>query len=175
MTDARTLKTATDRNIKAMSLRPSIARGTATTTVSVRQGETACEIEDGSWKLVADMDAGMGGAAAGPDPGILARGALGACLAAGYLLWAARLEIPIDDIRVVIETDYDARGMYGVDEAISPGWQALRYAVSITSSAPEGRVREVVELADRHSPILADITRPIPATRTLCVAAPAEA
>jgi len=172
--DAQHLKTATERNIKAISRRPSIGQGTATTTVAVRAGGTACEIEDGPWTLVADMDAGMGGGAAGPDPGVLARGALGACLAAGYLVWAARLGVPVDDVSVVIQTDYDARGMYAVDNAVSPGWQALRYTVSITSPAPEERVREVVDQADRHSPILDDIRRPVPVARTLRVTAPAE-
>lgn len=165
------LKKATQRNIKAMGLRPSIASGTATTTVAVRRGETACEIEDGPWKLVSDMDTGMGGQAAGPDPGVFARAALGACLASGYLLWAARLDVAIDDVRVVVESDYDARGMYGVDTAVSPGWQALRYTVCITSNELEERVREVVEQADRHSPILDDIVRPVPAARTLRIVA----
>lgn len=166
------LKTATERNVKALSLRPSIGQGTATTTVAVRAGETACEIQDGPWKLVADMEVGMGGAAAGPDPGVFARSALGACLASGYLLWAARLGVPIDDVSVEIQTDFDARGMYAVDDAVPAGWLALRYSVSITSPAPEDRVREVIDQADRHSPILDDISRPVPVARTLRVTAP---
>lgn len=168
---AADLKTKQERNVRAMKLRPAAGRGTATTHVRLRPGGTTCDIEDGSWRLVADMDAGSGGADLGPDPGVFARSGLGACLAIGYALWAARLEVPLDDVEVTIEADYDARGMYAVDDAVTPGWQAVRCNVSIVSSAPEARIRDVVEMADRHSPVLDDMTRPLTVERTLHIEA----
>src|SRR3989304_5237576 len=91
------LKTIQERNIKALRLRPSIGQGTATTTVRVRSGLT-CDIEDGSWKLVADEMPGDGGAGLGPDPGVLVRAGLGSCLAIGYAIQAALMEIPLDSV-----------------------------------------------------------------------------
>src|SRR3972149_4185870 len=70
------LKTALERNIKAIELRPSIGRGTAVTKVRIRDGCTA-EIEDGGWKLIADESGKDGGNGEGPDPGVYGRAALG--------------------------------------------------------------------------------------------------
>ncbi len=169
MAESGNLKNIIDRNIKAIRLRPSIGQGTATTTVRVRNGVT-CDIEDGGWKLVADESVGDGGAGLGPDPGVFGRAALGSCLAMGYMIWSSYLEIPIDSVEVVVEADYDARGMFAVDDGVSPGWSGVRYTVHIASPADEARVRELVEFADRHSPLLTDFREPIPITRELRIA-----
>jgi uncharacterized OsmC-like protein len=169
MADARNLKSILERNIKGLKLRPSIGQGTATTVVRVRSGVT-CDIEDGGWKLVADESTGDGGAGLGPDPGVLVRAGLGSCLAMGYVQWGAVLDVPIDSVEVTVEADYDAAGMFGIDDSVSPGWPAVRYTVVITSSAPEQRVRELVETADRRSPILDDLRRAVPVSAELRIA-----
>ena len=87
MTPESTVELAFERNAKALSLRPTLGIGTATTTVRVRDGLT-CEIEDGPWKLTADMGEKQGGGNQGPNPGVLGRGALGSCLAMSYVMWA---------------------------------------------------------------------------------------
>ena len=165
-TETRGIKTAYERNKKAIKLRPSVGQGTATTTVRLRGGVT-CDIEDGDWKLIADEGAGEGGAALGPDPGVFTRAGLGSCLAIGYAIHAALMEIPLDDVEVTVEADYDARGMYGVDENVSPGWGSVRYITRISSPAPEKRVRELIEAADRYSSVLDIIRRAIPVTGEL--------
>jgi uncharacterized OsmC-like protein len=151
---SRGFKTAIERNQKALRLRPSIGKGTATTTARVRNGSTTCDLEDGRWKLVADESEGDGGAGLGPDPGVFGRAALASCLALGYVMWADYFGIPVDDVEVVVEADYDASGLLGVDDSIPPRWSAMRYAARIASSAPEAKVREMVEYADRHSSLL---------------------
>jgi len=160
------LKTTMERNIKALALRPAIGRGTATTKVRIRSGLT-CDIDDGAWKLIADEPPSNGGAGLGPDPGVLVRAGLGSCLAIGYAQWAAVLGLTLEDVEVTVETDYDARGMYGIDAAMAPGWGAVRYRIAIASSAPEAQVRELAELADRRSPILDDLRRSVPIAREL--------
>jgi uncharacterized OsmC-like protein len=169
--DAGNLKTIQDRNAKTLRLRPSMGQGTATTRVKVRSGVT-CDIEDGGWKLIADEGAGDGGAGLGPDPGVYGRAALGSCLAMGYVLWAARMEIPLDSVEVIVEADYDARGMYGVDDDVPPGWTGLRYTTHISSPAGEEKVRELVRAADEHSPLLDDFRRAIAVTGEIKIAAP---
>lgn len=171
MASARDLKSIQERTVKVLKLRPAIGQGTATTTVRVRGGVT-CDIEDGRWKLVADEMPGDGGAGLGPDPGVLVRAGLGSCLAMGYALWAARLDIPLESVEVTVEADYDARGMYGVDDSVPAGWGAVRYTTTISSPAPPERVRELVETADRHSPILDDLRRAVPVSGDLRIAAP---
>src|SRR5205085_3186946 len=171
MGEAKDLKTALERTRKAVELRPAIGRGTATTVVKVRSGVT-CDIEDGSWKLVADEMPGDGGAGLGPDPGVLGRAALGSCLAMGYVMWASQMDVPLDSVEVTVEADYDAAGMYGIDDSVPPGFQAMRYHVSISSPAPEGRVRELVEYADRHSSLLDSFRRAVPVSGEIKISAP---
>jgi uncharacterized OsmC-like protein len=139
----------------------SAGRGTATTSVRVAGGVT-CAIEDGPWRLVCDESIGDGGQELGPDPGVFVRAGLGACLAQGYVMWASYLGVAIDAVNVTVEADYDARGMLGLDPAVAPGWGAVRYRVEIESAAPEQKVREVVEHADRLSSVRNIVARAIP-------------
>ena len=162
-------KTIYERNQKALRLRPAVGQGTATTTVKVRSGMT-CDIEDGQWKLVADESPGDGGAGLGPDPGVFTRAGLGSCLAIGYVMAAAVMDLPLDSVEVIVEADYDARGMFDVDMSVPPGWTAVRYRTVISSPAPAERVRELVEFADAHSSVLDIIRRAVPVTGEIKIA-----
>ncbi len=159
------LKTVLERNERALQLRPAIGKGTGKTRVRLRQGLT-CEIEDGQWKLTAGVSESSGGANEGPDPGTFGRGALGACLAMGYANWAARLGVPIDEIEVDVEADYDARGSYGLAD-VPPGYLEVRYCVHIESNAPEKDIQKVLDEADAHSPWLDVYKRPQNLKRTV--------
>jgi uncharacterized OsmC-like protein len=169
MAEGNDLRTIMERNVEAVRLRPDIGQGTAITIARIREGLT-CDVEDGAWKLVADESPGDGGAGLGPDPGVFGRTALGTCLAIGYKMWSAYLEIPIDSVEVVVEADYDAQGAFGVDETVSPGWTAVRYTVRIESPAEEAKVRELIEYADRHSSLLDVFRRPLNIERVVKIA-----
>lgn len=159
--DAARIRRAFERNARAVELRPSKGRGTAATTVRLADGLT-CEIQDGKWSLTADLSESYGGAGRGPDPGVFGRAGLGSCLAAGYAMWAARREVPIEELVVRIEADYDARGELGVDDDVSPAYSEVRVVVTVTSDAPEDRVRAVLAEAEAHSPWLAVFREPVP-------------
>ena len=165
------LRTAIERHIKAIELRPSIGRGTAVTKVRIRDGCTA-DIEDGGWKLIADESVKDGGNGEGPDPGVYGRAALGSCLAMGYAQWAAHLGVPLDSIEVEVHADYDASAMFGLDKSQPPGWGAMRYIVRVESSAPEADVQRVLDHADTLSPLLDDFARALPVTREFHITAP---
>ncbi len=94
----------------------------------------------------------MGGNNAGPNPGILGRGALGSCLAIGYGMWAARLGVPVDALEVEVQADYDSRGELGIADDVPPGYVQVRYRVIVTSHAPEPDVQRVLDIADKYSP-----------------------
>jgi len=162
------LKTIFESSIEHIRAHPADGQGTAVTTTRIRSGVT-CDIEDSDWKLVVDEMPGDGGSGLGPDPGVYGRAALGSCLAMGYVMWAAHLNVPIEDVEVTVEADYDARGMLGLDDSVSPGWSAVRYKVAITSPDSYERVRDLVETADRYSSILDCLTRPLNVTRELSV------
>jgi uncharacterized OsmC-like protein len=161
-----------ERNARAVALRPAIGRKTGRTAVRLAPG-LACEITDGSWTLTASMGAAAGVTAVGPGPGTLGRGALGACLALGYGMWAARLGVPLDAVEVVVEADYDTRGELGVADDVPPGYTQVRYVVTVASRAPEADVRRVIDAADRYSPYLDVFARAQDVRRELRIVAPA--
>lgn len=160
---SETIRSAFRRNQRALELRPSVGQGTARTRVTLRDDLT-CEVEDGNWKFVADLSEKHGSKAAGPDPGVFGRAALGTCLVMGYRQWAAHLEIPVRGIEVEVQGDYDSRGGHGVGDA-PPGYREVRYVVTIDSEASEGDIMRLVDIADRHSPWLDDFIRPLEVKR----------
>lgn len=149
MTAEEKIRTAFERNERALTLRPSIGRGTAVTKVRVRDGLT-CDIQEGAWQLVADMNEKNGGNGIGPNPGTYGRGALGSCLAIGYMMWSARLGVPFAGLEVEIQADYDATAEYGVTNA-SPSYSQIRYLVTIQSDASEADIVRVLDTAEAHS------------------------
>lgn len=172
MADMERIKTAYERIQQAIELRPSIGQGTAVTKVRVRDGLT-CDIEDGGWKLVGDESKRDGGNGEGPDPGVFGRAALGSCLAIGYMMIAAKQGVPITALEVEVQADYDARGMFAVDDSVPPGWTTMRYYVTVESPAPETDIMRVLDEADRHSSLLYAFSQPIPIQREVHITAPA--
>lgn len=156
-----TIKTKLERNVRAVTLRPGVGQGTATTTARLGD-DLNCEIRDGAFTLKAGMSEKYGGDGSAPNPGVLGRSALASCLAIGYAMWAARREIPIEELTVTVEADYDVRGELGVDDSVSPAYTAVRARVSVRSSAPAADVEAMLEHADRHSSWLRIFTDPVP-------------
>jgi len=147
---AERIRTALERNAKAVSIRPSIGQGTAVTRVRLGEG-LACDIEDGAWSLKADLSEKSGGTREGPDPGVMGRAALGSCLAVGYAMFAARRGVPIDELTVEVQADYDVRGELAVDDSISPAYSEIRLMVKVRSDAPEADVAAMMSEAEKHS------------------------
>jgi uncharacterized OsmC-like protein len=70
-----------------------------------------------------------------------------------YVMWAAKLGVPLSQVAVDVEADTDVRGMYGIDD-VSAGYSEVRYLVSITSPAAEADILRVLDIAEAHSPYM---------------------
>jgi uncharacterized OsmC-like protein len=164
------IREAVERVAKAVSLRASIGQGTASTRVRLRPG-LSCTVDEGPWHFDVGMSEKYGGTNDAPNPGVYGRAAVGSCLAIGYGIWAARMGVPIDSLAVEIQADYDVRGELGVGDEVSPGYLAMRYIVTIESSAPEADILLMLDTADRHSSWRDDIARAVPISREVRVLA----
>jgi uncharacterized OsmC-like protein len=151
--DQDTIRAIAERNIQLLALKPTRGHLTCTTKARLAHG-LRCEIEEGPWKLAADMPAKVGGDETAPTPGVLGRAALASCLAIGITSWAARLGVPIDGVEVEVQADFDARGELGMGTGVPAGYSEVRYAVAIKSPAARHLLDEVLDLAERHSPYL---------------------
>jgi uncharacterized OsmC-like protein len=164
MSSPDTIKSALERNVRVIEARPSVGQGTAVTKVTLQPG-LACEVEDGAWRFNVGMTEKYGGLNSGPNPGVYGRAALGSCLAIGYGMWAARLEIPVRSLTVEVRARYDVRGELGIDDAIRPGYSDIVYIVTVDTDAADADVQRLLDTADRHSSWLDDIRNPVPITR----------
>jgi uncharacterized OsmC-like protein len=145
MASTTVIKERFERNAKVVKLRPERGRYTSATKVCLRDGLT-CHIEEGPWKLVADMGRGSGGEGEGPTPGTYGRAALGSCLAIAIAQWAVMLDVSIDDVEIEVQSDADAAGAYGVAD-VPPGYKQTRCIVTVRSSAPETEVLKMIDVA----------------------------
>lgn len=166
MGQSSAIREALDRNVRVIGARPAIAQGVAVTKVTLRDG-LACEVDEGPWHFTVGMTEKYGGTNAGPNPGVYGRAALGSCLALGYAMWAARLDVPIRGLTVEVRARYDARGELAVDESVRPGYQDIVYAVTVETDAPDDVVHKWLDTADRFSSWLDDLRNPVPVTREL--------
>jgi uncharacterized OsmC-like protein len=163
------IRKAFERCARALSFRPSLGRSTAVSRTRIRRGLT-CEIEEGVWKLTADLPAQLGGTGSAPTPGVFGRAAFGSGLAVGYMLHAAKLRVPIASLEVEVQADYDHGTLFGVSKTPS-GYQEVRYTVTVESTAPEHDVRRVIDEGDAHSPYLHIFANPQPCRRIVRVVA----
>ena len=162
--DRQTIGKIFERNVQTLSRKPSRGLLSVATKARLVDG-LRCEIEEGPWRLAADLPVKVGGGDTAPSPGILGRGALASCLAIGIARWSARLNLPIEALEVEVEANFDARGELGMSREIRPGYGEVRYAVSIRTPAPDGALEQMLDLAERHSPYLDNFGRAIPLRR----------
>jgi uncharacterized OsmC-like protein len=164
------LKDLYERKRRAMLRRPSFGRTTMQARVRLVDG-FACEVEEGAWRTRVDQTPDEGGTGSAPHPGQMMRASIVACLAMGYRLWGARLDVAIDDVDVDVVCESDARGQLGIED-VPIGWQRIIVDVRIASRAPDQDVRRVVETADRLSPLLANLSPEIQRVHHLRVVHP---
>ncbi len=167
------IREAFDRNRKAVELRPAIAQSTSSVTCRMIDGLT-CEATDGRFKLVTDNPKSEGGEGRGPTPGFLIRAGLASCCAICYGIAAARLEVPIDSIDVEVESDFDARGLYGLAE-VTHGFTEVRLTVHVCSAAPEADILNVIDTGDDMSPMLWVVRDPVTVKREVEISLPSAA
>jgi len=158
------IKTALERNAKVVEARPSVGQGTAITRVTLNPG-LSCDVEDGAWKFSVGMTEKYGGLNNGPNPGVYGRAALGSCLAIGYGMWAARLDIAVRSLTVEVKARYDVRGELGVDDSVRPGYADVTYVVTVDTDASDHDLQRWLDIADRHSSWLDDLRNPVPVSR----------
>lgn len=160
MSETEKIRNALVRCKKAFTLKPAMGRETAISTIRMGNG-LSCEINEGNWKFSVDMPEGIGGNNTAPTPGVYGRAALGSCLAIGYMMKAAELNIPIKNLEVEIQADFDDGALLGTaDKNIPPGYLEVRYTITIESDAPEETIMQMLDEGDKHSPYLDVFSRP---------------
>lgn len=171
MSNPEIIKTAFERNEKALQKQPALGRKTGKVVVHASNG-LACEIQCGPFTFRADMPETVGGEKSAPTPGMYEAGALGSCIAIMTKMWGAKLAVPIQSVEVEVEYDADTRFLFDVGNVPSH-WAAIRYHISVESTAPEGEVMRVLDKAHQQSHVRGDFEHAHTVKRQVTINLPA--
>jgi len=171
MTVSADLRTIYEQQTRVLRRHPTLGRVSAQANVRL-VAELACEARRANRVTRVDLPADEGGRDSAPTPGDLIRAGLGACLAMGYRIWAARLDVDLQAAEVNVTCELDVRGQLGIADDVPIGWQRLLFDARVTSNAAATDVRNVVECANRLSPMLANLSPAIERVHTLTILRP---
>ena len=93
--------------------------------------------------------------------------ALSGCLTTTLVEQAAVRGIKLDSVESKLEGDVDVRGFLGLADNVRRGFENIRVTFRIKSNAPVERLRELVELAQKRSPVYDIVTNSTPVKVTL--------
>lgn len=128
------------------------------------------EIDVRQHALTVDEPPTLGGADSAANPVEFALAALLSCQVVTYRFWAAKLQIPLDDVDVQVEGDLDVRGFFGFDDAVRPGFGEVRLAVELRGPASAEDYARLKDAVDAHCPVLDLFSNRTPVTTTLTTA-----
>jgi len=92
----------------------------------------------------------------------MALAALASCLNATFMFNAAAQGIHIDELQIDLEGSLDLRGFLGISEDVRRGYETIQVTFRVKSDASEEKIKELVELAQKRSPVFDIVTNQTP-------------
>jgi uncharacterized OsmC-like protein len=90
--------------------------------------------------------------------------ALAGCLTAGIVNISAARGVTLEAVECVVEGDIDLQGILGLSDKVRNGFQAIRVDFTVKGSAPEAKLRQIVEQASARSAVLDILAGHVPVT-----------
>lgn len=137
------------------------------------QGGAIAETEARGRTIATDEPESLGGQDTALDPVELLLASLGSCLSIGLVTQASQRGIDFNDFEIEVTGELDLRGYLGVDDSVRPGYKNLEYVVRIDSDADAEELREILDAAEKNSPMYDNILNGVPISSTLETASPA--
>src|SRR5918994_6586991 len=79
--------------------------------------------------------------------------ALDGCLTTSLIYHAAAQGVKIDEVESTLSGDLDLQGFLGMSKKVRNGYEKIRVNFKIKSDAPSEKIKELVDLAQKRSPI----------------------
>lgn len=103
----------------------------------------------------------------GANPVEYVLAALDGCLTTGLIYHAAAKGIKIDEVETSFSGDLDLHGFLGLDDNIRNGYENIKVVFKIKSDAPKEKLQELIEIAQKRSPVFDIVSHPTPVEVTL--------
>jgi uncharacterized OsmC-like protein len=104
---------------------------------------------------------------ANPQEHLLA--ALNACMMVGYVAQCAVRGITLERLEIETDGEIDLRGFLGIDPAVPPGYDNLRYVVRIKGNGTKEQFTDIHAAVMATSPNFHNVSRPVDLEPTLVV------
>jgi uncharacterized OsmC-like protein len=114
-----------------------------------------------SFAIDADEPFELLGRNTAPNPQELLMTALNACITVGYVAGASVKGIALEKVEIETSGALDLRGFLGIDPAVRPGYDTIRYVVRIKGAGTPEQFQEIHETVARTSPNYFNIARPV--------------
>jgi uncharacterized OsmC-like protein len=114
-----------------------------------------------SHTIVADEPCELLGSDGAPNPQELLMAAVNACMTVGYAAGAALRSIALDRLEIRTKGTLDLRGFLGLDDTVTPGYEAIDYEVRISGNGTPEQFEEIHQTVMKTSPNYFNLNRPI--------------
>jgi uncharacterized OsmC-like protein len=88
--------------------------------------------------------------------------ALAGCVTTTFVLHAMARGIQIEKLSTRLEGDMDLRGLLGLDETVSPGYEQIRIMMDVEADCSESELDDLLLYSQQHSPVCNTVCRPVP-------------
>jgi uncharacterized OsmC-like protein len=105
-----------------------------------------------NYSIASDEPRELLGENAAPNPQELFLAALNACMTVGYVAGCALHGIELESLEIETEGQLDLRGFLGLDPAVKPGYDEVRYTVRIKGNGTPQQFREIHQAVMKTSP-----------------------
>jgi uncharacterized OsmC-like protein len=131
---------------------------------TINDFDGACQTHTRSQPFVFDKDEPpvLLGTDQGANPVEYALAALNGCLTTSLIYHAAAQGVKIDEVESTLSGDLDLQGFLGISEKVRNGYEKIRVNFRVKSDAPREKIRELVDLAQKRSPVFDIVSHPTP-------------
>lgn len=113
------------------------------------------------FEIEADEPFELLGGNTAPNPQELLMTAFNACIMVGYVVGAASEGITLDRVEIQTVGELDLRGFLGIDANVKPGYDSLRYQVTIKGDGTPEQFHKIHQTVCRTSPNYFNLSRPV--------------
>ena len=119
------------------------------------------EVVPRRFSIDVDEPCELGGSNRSANPQEYLIAALNACMTVGYVAQCAVRGITLESLSIDTQGEIDLRGFLGLDPAVPPGYDSLRYTVRIKGDGTPEQFAEIHEAVMATSPNFHNISRPV--------------